>query len=151
MITRTDLYLLLGELQDKGIDVSKYINRVGKSTAIDLDIVKFINDNRELEVTQFYNKIRKSYNEKKSKLYINIVKEVEDVTDVIITLSAILTQAMLFSRGVEDKEMFLKHARCDEISKALSIYFSTYNLIPCIDLIKLIKADIKALESIKQK
>ena len=81
---------------------------------------------------------------------INIVKEKEDLTSVITTLSALLTQAILFSKDLEDKEIFFKHSRCDEISKAIATYFATYNLIPCIKLIKLIKADIKALEHISR-
>lgn len=151
MITRADLYLLLGEIEDTGVDVSQYLTKLSRSNSIDLDTIKFINDNRELDLTQFYRKIRKSYNDKKSKLYINIVKEKEDTTDVITTLSALLTQAVIFSKGVSDQELFLKHARCDEMAKALGIYFSTFNLIPCLNLMKLVKADIKALESITQK
>lgn len=150
MITRADLFLLLGELEDDGIDTKEQLLKLSRANGIDIDVIKFINDHRELSLTKFYEKIRKSYNNKKSKLYINIVKEKEDLTSVITTLSALLTQAILFSKDLEDKEIFFKHARCDEISKAITTYFATYNLIPCIKLIKLIKADIKALEHISR-
>ena len=150
MITRADLYLLLGELEDEGVDTKEQVLKLSRASGVDLDVIKFINSHRELSLTQFYEKIRKSYNNKKSKLYINIVKEKEDLSSVITTLSALLTQITLFSNGLEDKEMFFKHARCDEISKAIYTYFTTYNLIPCIKLIKLIKADIKALEYISK-
>ena len=151
MITRADLYLLLNELEESGIDTREQIFKLSRSSGIDLSVIKFINDNRELSLTKFYQKIRKSYNNKKSKLYINIVREQdEDASNVLTTLSALLTQAILFSNDVEDKGMFFKHARCDEISKALARYFTTYDLIPCIKLKNLIKADIKALESINE-
>ena len=149
MITRADLFLLLSELQDSGINTKEQLLKLSKTDKVDLGVVKFINDNRELSLTKFYQKIRKSYNDKKSKLYINIVKETEDLTDVITTLSALLTQIILFSKGIDDKEMFFRHSRCDDITKALAKYFATYDLIPCIQLLKLIKADIKALEYIK--
>ena len=78
MITRNDCYLLLAEINEKGIDTSAQIKSLMSSTSIPLDVIKFINDNRQLDLTSFYEKIRKSYNNKKSKLYINIVKEVEN-------------------------------------------------------------------------
>lgn len=149
MITKSDLYLLLAELQDSGIDTREQTIKLSKSDRVDINVIKFINDNRELSLTKFYEKLRKSYNDKKSKLYINIVKEKDDVTNVITTLSALLTQIILFSKSLDDKEMFFKHSRCDEITKVLSKYFTTYDLIPAIQLIKLIKADLKAIEYIK--
>ena len=150
MITRSDLYLLLGDLEASGVNAREQVLKLSRAPGIDLDVIKFINSHRELSLTKFYEKLRKSYNNKKSKLYINIVKEKEDLPSVLTTLSALLTQALLFSNTVDDREMFLKHARCEEISKAITTYFSTYNIIPCIRLIKLIKADIKALEHINK-
>ena len=149
MITRADLYLLLSELQDSGINTKEQLIKLSKTDKVDLGVIKFINDNRELSLTKFYQKIRKSYNDKKSKLYINIVKETENIQEVITTLSALLTQIVLFSKDLDDKEMFFRHARCDDITKALVKYFSTYDLIPCVQLLKLIKADIKAIEYIR--
>jgi len=45
--------------------------------------------------------------------------------------------------------MFLKHARAKEINEVLKIYLESYNLKPAIKLLKLIKADIKVLETLK--
>lgn len=150
MITRADLYLLLGEIEDNGIDTSEQIRKLSRTNGVDIGVIKFINDNRGLELTKFYEKIRRSYNSGKSKLYINIMKETDDLNDVLTTLSALLTQIILFSKGTKDEELFFKHARCDEISRAIAKYFATYDLIPCIQLIKLIKADIKALEYVSR-
>jgi hypothetical protein len=75
--------------------------------------------------------------------------EIEQPQDVLITLSSLLTQILLFSKDVEDRQMFLRHSRADEITKVLASYFRDFDLTNCVKLIKLIKIDIKALESIK--
>lgn len=149
MITKNDCLLLLADLKDKGVDTSAVTKQLMSSTSIDIEVLKFINDNRQLDLTAFYEKIRKSYNNKKSNLYINIVKEIEEPQEVLTTLSAMMTQILLFSKNLEDKQMFFKHSRVNEIVKVLNNYFITYDLTYCIKLIKLIKLDIKALESIK--
>lgn len=151
MISRSDILLLLTELQAKGEDVSKEINELYSSQIIPLDILKKINDNRPLDLLQFYEKLRDSYNKKRSKMYINIMRSDENaLTDpkiTLTTLSALLNQILQFD--CEDKPMFLKHARADEITKVLSIYFDTYNIEPAYKLLSLIKADIKVLQMIK--
>lgn len=149
MITKNDCYLLLSELNDNGVDTSGPIKDLMSSPGPSLEVIKFINDNRQLDLTKFYEKIRKSYNNKKSKLYINIMKEVEQPQDVLITLSSLLTQILLFSKDAEDRQMFLRHSRADEITKVLSAYFIDFDLTRCIKLVKLMKIDIKALEAIK--
>ena len=147
MITRNDCYLLLAEINEKGIDTSAQIKSLMSSTSIPLDVIKFLNDNRQLDLTSFYEKIRKSYNNKKSKLYINIVKEVENPQDVLTTLSSLLTQILLFTKSADDKQMFMRHSRAQEISQVLHNYFKDYNLTDCVKLLRLIKADLKALEN----
>ena len=148
MITKNDCILLLTELEENGIDTKNAL-RETLSQGVTLSVIKFINDNRQLDLTTFYEKIRRSYNKKKSSLYINIVKEIESPNEVLTTLSALLTQILLFARDVENREMFLKHARALEITKILADYFQTYDLTKCIKLLKVIKADIKALESMR--
>ena len=148
MITKNDCILLLTDLNDSGIDTSKMMRELIKVKEPTIEIIKFINDNRQLDLTKFYKKIRKSYNQKHSNLYINIVKEVEDVNSVLTTLSALETQVLLFARDVEDRQMFLRHARALEIAKVLANYFQTYDLTNCLKLMQIIKADIKALESV---
>ena len=149
MITKNDCILLLSDLEDKGIDVKQALTEAVQTPDISINVLKFINDNRQLDLSRFYEKVRKSYNKKKSNLYINIVKEIESPTDVLTTLSAMLTQILLFAKDVEDKEMFLRHSRAQEISYVLANYFKTFDLTTCLQLLRIIKADIKALESIK--
>ena len=145
MITKNDIIILLTDLQEKGLDVSAHLNNTLKN-GVSISTIQFINSNRQLDLYKFYEKIRKSYNQKHSNLYINIVKEIDDINKVLITLSALETQILIFSKNVEDREMFLRHSRALEISKVLSNYFINYDSKPCIKLIQLIKADLKCLQ-----
>ena len=148
MITKNDCVLLLTELQDNGIDIGDNIIKVLRAKNIPLDVLEFINKNRQLDLTSFYTKLRKSYNHKRSKLYINIVREVGGVDDILTTLSAYALQAILYSKSVEDSQMFLRHSRVREINLALAKYFSDFDLSICEQLLKLLKADMLACEMI---
>jgi len=145
MITKQDCMLLLTE-----IGSADKIKELLSMDTPSVELIKFINDKRELDLTKFYTKIRKSYNDKKSKLYINIVKEINDSTEVLTTLSALLTQILIFSKGVDDKAMFLRHSRADEIAAVLKNYFTTYDITNCLKLMRIIKADIKVCEYFSQ-
>ena len=149
MITKNDCILLLTSLQEKGLEVKSYIIKLMREDDLNLDVLKFINDNRELELSKFYEKIRKNHNQKKSNLYGNIVKEIEEPQEVIITLSAMLTQILLYSKKLENKKLFLTHARANEITQVLNNYFDNYDIKNALKLMKVIKADIKCLESLK--
>lgn len=149
MISKNDCILLLADLDSRGFDTKEQITALLGSTQLPLSVIKFINDNRQLDLSRFYEGIRKSYNKKSSNLYINIVKEIEEPTEVLTTLSAMLTQILRYSKNVENKSMFLRHARADDITKVLNNYFNTFDITLCIKLLRIIKADIKALESIK--
>ena len=150
MITKNDCLLLLSEISNKGIDTKEMCNRLITHSGIDMEVLKFINKHRELEVNNFYNKLRISYNNKKSKLYKEIVQiDQKEPKDIVVTLSSLLTQILLFSNQVEDKQMFLKHSRAEEISKVLTNYFKTFDTKICIQLLTLVKADLKALESLR--
>lgn len=147
MITKNDCYLLLAELNALGVDTSIPIKELSASGNLPISVIKFINDNRQLDLTSFYEKIRRSYNNKKSTLYINIMKEIEQPQDVLTTLSSLLNQILIYNKNAENKQLFLRHSRANEITKVLNCYFKDYDLTNCVKLIKLIKADIKALES----
>lgn len=148
MITKSDCYYLLGDIKSRGVDISAQIEALAKSTDPSIDVIKFIHSNRPLDLVGFYNKIRRSYNDKRSRLYINIMKIPTDPSELVTTLSSMLTQVIIYSRSVEDKAMFLSHARCDEISKALTRYFVNGDVKVLIDLLQIVKADIKVCEYI---
>ena len=148
MITKNDVMLLLTDLEKSGFSVDKSMYVDVSRKGVTPEVVQFINNSRQIDLYKFYEKIRKSYNDKHSTLYINIVKEIDDVNKVLTTLSALQTQILLFcEKEAADKEMFLRHSRISEISKVLLNYYNTYDLKPCIRLIQLIKADIKCLQN----
>ena len=151
-LKKTDCLLLLTELQENGYDVDDQIQKLLLSTTLPLDVIKFINDKRQFDVAAFYEKLRKSYNNRKSDLYINIVKEIDDTTKVLTTLSSLLTQILLYSENTkkcDNKQLFLQHSRAKEISLALTKYFENYDITICLQLLRLIKADIKSLEQLQ--
>lgn len=152
MVTKTDLILLLTQIEKDGEDVSKQIKEVIASPSISLDILHFINDRRELSANQFYNHIRKSYNDKKSQLYKNIVKEdFKKPTDILTTLASLNLQILLYCNKLkeEEKPMFLQHMRFNDINKTLYNYGQTFDLTACQKLLQYIKSDLKAFESIR--
>ena len=149
MLKKTDVLMLLTELQDNGKDVSKYINNLYKTSSIPLDIIKFINDQRQLDVAQIYERLRSNYNHKKSDLYINIVKEIDDLDEILTTLAAYNLQVLLFGRKVENKELFYKASRVEEVTRVLNNYYRNYDIDKCRVVLSLIKADIKLFEEIK--
>lgn len=150
MLTKNDCLLLLADLKNKGEDTSVYVKKTISSNKIDLDVLKFINTKQPLDLVLFYQTLRRKYNTKKSKLYKEIVQvDEKEPKDIVVTLSSLLTQILLYSNTVENKQLFLKHARADEISKVLLSYFQSYNLKICTQLLTLIKADLKACEYVK--
>lgn len=146
MISKNDVVLLLTELEDRGINIGDNIVKVLKSSTIPLSTLKFINDNRQLDLTAFYEKLRKSYNHKRSKLYISILQDVSDPSSVPATLASYALQALLFSEKVEDAQMFLRHARVKEANVVLAKYLSDFDLSRCLELLTLIRADLMACE-----
>ncbi len=149
MISKNDIVLLLTELNDQDVNTTQMIKSVYSTPGISLDVLKFINDRRQLDLTAFYKKIRKSYNEKRSKLYISLVRDSLDPSDVLTTLASYGLQVALFASKLPDNQMFLKHARAREVNLVLTKYYTDYDLTGCINLLKLIKADLIACETVE--
>lgn len=150
MIKKNDVLLLLTELQDNGEDVSKYISTLYKTKDIPIETIKFINNKREIDVASFYERLRSNYNHKKSDLYINIVKEdLNDLDEILTTLAAYNLQVLLFARKLDNKELFYKFSRVEEVTRVLNNYYKTYDIEKCRLILTLIKADLKLFESIK--
>lgn len=148
-ITKNDCLLLLTKMQEDGVDTKAQVNKLFSTPGIPLDVLKFINNHKQLDVISFYERIRKNYNNKRSKLYINIMKEIDDPEEVITTLSALLTQIILTSEKVDNKKLFLNNVRAGEITRVLNNYFNTFDVESARKLLYLFKCDIKALESIR--
>jgi len=75
--------------------------------------------------------------------------DIENISEIVTTLNSFALQANLFK--CENKNLFLKHSRLEEIYKVLTIYVQSGDLTKAIELLALIKADIKALESTYRK
>lgn len=148
-ITKNDCLLLLTKMQEDGVDTKAQVNKLFSTPGIPLDVLKFINNHKQLDVISFYERIRKNYNNKRSKLYINIMKEIDDPEEIITTLSALLTQIILTSEKVDNKKLFLNNVRAGEITRVLNNYFNTFDVESARKLLYLFKCDIKALESIR--
>ena len=144
--------MLLSELAERGIDTSLMMNKALRAPEIDLDVVKFINEHRQFDANSFYEKLRKSYNNKRSMLYKNIVTcdEVDCTETVLTTLAALNLQILLYMKDVDDSKMFMSHTRVQEINEVLLNYSKTYDLVPCIKVLQVIKADLKAFEYINK-
>ena len=139
----------LSEIKGIGLTTEKYLNELVKSKQPSLEVIKFINDNRQFDANKFYEKIRKSYNNKKSQLYMNIVREDNFEADSILTtLASLNLQILLYSKNVKDKQMFLKHMRFNDVCEVLLNYANTYDLVPCMQMLQVIKSDLKAFEYI---
>ena len=150
MLSKNDLLLLLTELQKNGINVDQQIKDLYSNDKIDLNVIRFINEHRQLDLISFYENLRKNYNNKKSPLYKNIMRETLEPNDILTTLASLHLQILLFSRKIKDRNLFLKHARAIDITKVLTIYYTNYDLSNCIKLLRMFKADIKALESVSR-
>lgn len=147
-ISKQECLNLLFELKDKGVDCTTEIKKLLVLNEPTIDTIKFINDHQELDLRKFYEKLRKSYNNKHSKLYINIVKYDElEGNELLCCLGALLQQVLLFNKNLNSSE-FLTQARFNEILYCLNQYYNSRNLIPCQKLLGLIKADLKVLEEI---
>ena len=109
-----------------------------------------MNYNRSFDVANFYEKIRYNYNKKRSDLYLNIVKELDNVEDVLTTLASYNLQVLLYARKLDDKEMFYRNSRVEEVTRVLNNYYKTFDIDSCIKILSLIKADIKLFEAIRK-
>ena len=152
MITKTDCLTVLVALEDRGLDINKHMKKLLTAKDIPIDILKFILDNRGIDVANFYEMLRKKHNQKKSPLYHNIVKDISDPEEVITTLACLLVQITLYSNKLPaNKEIFQREVRAEEITRVLNNYYATGMLDSCIALIKLIRADLLVLEHISGK
>lgn len=149
MITKNDCLSILVSLEDKGIDINTAMKKLITSKDIPIEVLKFISDNRGIDVANFYEMLRKKHNQKKSPLYYNIVKDITDPDEIVTTLACLLVQVTLYSRKLDtNKERFLREVRAEEITRVLNNYYSTGTLEQCLALMKLLKADLIVLEHI---
>lgn len=149
MISKNDMVLLLSELDIPEEEATKLIRKIYSNAELPLEVLRYINDKRQLDLTAFYDKIRKSYNQKKSKLYISLVRDDVKTESVLTTLAAYGLQVALYASKLPDNQLFLKHARAREVNLVLAKYYTDYDLSGCLNLLRLIRADLMACETIE--
>ena len=146
MITKNDCLTVLVALEDKGLDINQPMKKLITSKEIPHEVLKFILDNRGIEVANFYEMLRKKHNDKKSH---NIVKDITDPEEIITTLACLLVQITLYSKKLPaNKEIFQREVRAEEITRVLNSYYSTGSLDNCLALLRLLKSDLLVLEHI---
>jgi hypothetical protein len=149
MITKNDCLSILVSLEDKGINIDNQMKKLLTAKEVPIETLKFILDNRGIEVANFYEMLRKKHNQKKSPLYHNIVKDTTDPEEIITTLACLLVQISLYSNKLTmNKEIFQREVRAEEISRVLNNYYATGMLDSCLTLMKLLKSDLVVLEHI---
>ena len=149
MITKNDCLSILVKLGDSGVEnTDSYMRKLLISKEIPLDVLRFISQNRGIEVGNFYEMLRKSHNQKKSPLYTNIIREVADPKEIITTLSCLLTQIILYGNKLVDADKFYKEVRAEEISRVLNNFFKSGLYDEPAALLRLIKSDLLVLEYI---
>lgn len=148
IITKDDCLKLLFDLREQGVECDKEIKHLLVLSDPDVETISFINSRQELNLRKFYEKLRRSYNDKKSKLYKNIVDiNTLEPKEVPICLASLQLQILLFNKNLDDPS-FLTQARFKSITQCLNNFYLTGDLIPCQKLLNLFRVDLKFLEEI---
>ena len=146
MLNKSDCMSILIKLEDRGIDINAQMKKLILAKDIPIDVLKFIAEKQGLEAVNFYEMLRKSYNNKKSKLYKNILDDIK-LEDVCVILSSLLLQIALYSSKLTDtKNSFLQEIRANEISEALADFYKSDNVEKCLAVLTAIKTDLLVLE-----
>ena len=66
MITKNDCLSILVKLEDSGVkNIDTYMRKLLVSREIPLEVLKFISDNHGLDISNFYEMLRKKHNQSK--------------------------------------------------------------------------------------
>lgn len=148
IITKDDCLNLLFDLGENGVEVDKEIKHLLVLPEPDVETITFINNHKELNLRKFYEKLRRSYNDKKSKLYKNIVDTNSlSPKELPICLASLQLQILLFNKELDDTS-FLTQSRFNSITQCLQNFYKTGDYIPCQQLLNLFRVDLKFLEEI---
>lgn len=133
-----------------------YLNKLIKALLLDNklteELLSYMIKEQGLEVRNFYEYLRKQYNNRRSKLYKNLVREDfldQNVSEKVIVLTSLLQQITLHCKHLDSKraqDSFLKQSRADEILESLHSYFSAGNEEYINQVLKLIQIDLKVIE-----
>lgn len=149
MINKNDCLTILVKLEGTGVaEARPFIKKLMLSREPSIEVLKFIAAQRGFEIGHFYEMLRKSHNEKKSPLYTNILKDITDPKEIVVTLSCLQTQILLYASKLDNPATFYRESRAEELSRVLNNYFATGNLDLCLSMLKVIKSDLLVMEYI---
>ena len=147
MLTKSDCMSILVKLEDKGINIDAQMKKLILAKDLPVETLKFIAQNQGIEAVNFYEMLRRQYNKKKSKLYVNILKDSKSPEDIITTLTCLMQQIVLYNNKLEsNQDAFIKEVRAGEIAEALMEYFKNTSIDKAAALLQLIKTDLLVLE-----
>ena len=149
MLSKQECYKILLDMRADGVNVNKPISQLASAPTVPPEVIKFINENRNLAITEFYRVLRKKSNSTKNKLYKEIVTEVQQPMDKVKALSSFITQGVIAGEKLElkERENFFKALRLNECAKVLMNYFENSDIQPLLEMVLLIKNDIKIFEN----
>lgn len=64
MINKNDCLSLLVKLESKGVNINSYMRQLLLSKEVPLEVLRFISQNRGIEVSNFYEMLRKAITRK---------------------------------------------------------------------------------------
>lgn len=146
MLTKNDCMSILVDLENTGLHINDQMRALLSSKEIPLEVLKFIVSNKGVEASNFYEFLRRKHNEKKSKLYTNLLRDLDDEFDIITTLSSLVTQIFLHGSKIENYSKFYREIRLEEILRVLHEYSETEQVESCKKVLSLIKSDLMVFE-----
>lgn len=145
MLTSQDLIYFLTKCNTKEADV--IIRKLLTSSAFKGEAISYLNSTRSIDIVNFYEHLRKSYNEKRSSLYINLMKEDLPLEDQVITLASYILQANIYLKKAINRPLFIRESEVNNSALALQKYYSQEDLLEVRNQLNKIKEDIKLYES----
>lgn len=149
MLNKQECYKILLDLRSQGVNVNRQIGLLAGAPTVPNEVIKFINENRALNVTEFYKVLRKKSNSTKNKLYKELVAETQQPIDKVKALSSFITQGIIAGEKLDpmERENFFEALRLADCAQALMKYFTNSEIQPILETVLLIKNDIKILEN----
>lgn len=150
MLSKLDVYQILFEMKAQNIQgAEENIKLISKSVEVPLDVIRYINDNRSLQITEFYEDLRRKSNTKASKLYKNLMKEDKQPQEVLKTASSYVTQVLIRAEqlDLQERTIFYDNSRVKQISEGIHNYFNNGEIRSLLDVLTTVRKDIKILEN----
>lgn len=156
-VTRIDAYKILFEKKDSGEDVSKYLDAMTKSSSsqVPLEVLEFLGyiKKEPTAFEEFAELLRSKSNNKKSKLYKELLNDKATIDDQVKSLSSYITNVLIACEKLEDEDTRVdlwNSSSISQVANALSMYFSTADSKIIEDMINNIRQKLIDCKSNKE-